>query len=232
MKHRLPSLALAGVLSLSLLAGCGGKPAASPAPEASTPVTSETPAPAPTESLLPSETPAPESTPSAEPESSPSAAPSQKPSAKPTEKPSAKPSPAPTVKPTTPPASSAVVDDIWNDISSAVELPNLSDVDAETLQMVYGISADDLTDYVCKMPLMNVIATEYFIAEVKEGKMDAVKSALVSRQADLDQQWKQYLPEQYELVKNYKLVTNGNYILFVIGEHAADAVTTFDSYTK
>ena len=61
MKHRLPSLALAGVLSLSLLAGCGGKPAASPAPEASTPVTSETPAPAPTESLLPSESPAPES---------------------------------------------------------------------------------------------------------------------------------------------------------------------------
>ena len=122
------------------------------------------------------------------------------------------------MKPTTPPASSAVVDDIWSDISSAVELPNLSDVDAETLQMVYGISADDLTDYDAQMPLMNVIATEYFIAEVKEGKMDAVKSALGSRQADLDQQWKQYLPEQYERrSKNYKLVTNGNYILFVIG---------------
>ena len=118
-----------------------------------------------------------------------------------------------------------MVDDIWSDISSAVELPNLSDVDAETLQMVYGISADDLTNYVCKMPLMNVIATEYFIAEVKEGKMDAVKSALVSRQADLDQQWKRIPPEQYELGQELQAGDESKLCAFVIGERAADAVS-------
>lgn len=33
-------------------------------------------------------------------------------------------------------------------------------------------------------------------------------------------------------MKNYKLVTNGNYVLFAISEYADDAVTIFNSYTK
>ena len=42
----------------------------------------------------------------------------------------------------------------------------------------------------------------------------------------------QYLPEQLELVQNYKLVTNGNYILFAVSEYADEAVTAFNAYTK
>ena len=60
MKHRLTALALAGVLSLSLLAGCGGSP--DPTPEAST---------APTESVEPTATP--EATPDVTPEVTPTA---------------------------------------------------------------------------------------------------------------------------------------------------------------
>ena len=75
-------------------------------------------------------------------------------------------------------------------------------------------------------------ATEYFIAQVKDGKMDSVKASLEARQDALDQQWSQYLPEQYELVKNYQLVTNGNYVLFVVSEYADEAVSAFNTYTK
>ena len=31
---------------------------------------------------------------------------------------------------------------------------------------------------------------------------------------------------------NYKLVTNGNYILFAVSEYADEAVTAFNTYTK
>ena len=82
------------------------------------------------------------------------------------------------------------------------------------------------------MPAISVQATEFFIAEVKDGKMDAVKAAVEKRQADLVQQWSQYLPEQLELVENYQLVTSGNYILFAISEHADQAVSAFNSYTN
>lgn len=239
MNYRFTSLALAGVLSLGLLSGCGGS---TPAPTAtpSAPLVSQSPVPIPTESLHPTETPAPEVTPSATPEQEPSATPSakptQKPSTAPTSKPTAKPTqkpsatPAPTAKPTPAPSVSAV-QSVWNEIAKN-ELPGLTDLDADTLNSVYGIKSSDLDSYICKMPLINVSATEFFIAKVKDGKMDAVKKAVKARQASLEEQWKQYLPEQLELVQNYKLVTNGNYLLFVVSEYADSAVTAFNTYTK
>lgn len=120
---------------------------------------------------------------------------------------------------------------VWNEISK-LELPTLMDVDAATLASLYGIDTSSLVSYVCKMPMMAVQATEFFIAEVKDGQMDTVKAGILKRQADLEQQWSSYLPEQYELVKNYQLVTNGNYLLFAISDQNDAVVNAFNSYTK
>ena len=237
MNKRILALALAGALSLSLLSACGGQ--SDPAPETTAPVVEspsagpETETPAPESSAPVTETPqAPESdTPSEEPSDTPSAAPSAKPSSKPSQPPA---SSAPSTQPTPTPEPEPQVDvvqSVWNEIAK-LDIPALSDVDAETLSALYGISADDLVSYVCKMPAISVQATEFFIAEVKDGKMDAVKAAVEKRQADLVQQWSQYLPEQLELVENYQLVTSGNYILFAISEQADAAVTAFNTYTK
>lgn len=239
MNHRISSLALAGVLTLGLLTSCGGSqpPASSPAPESSAPVVSLSPSPAPTDegsgiqpsdapvsggaTDVPAEAPAPEATqPAATPNSQSSSAPTTKPSSKPSAAPTA--TPAPTV---------SVVASIWADISKN-ELPTLTDLDADLLSSIYGIDAGDLEEYICKMPLMNVQATEFFIAKVKDGKMDTVKKALQAHQADLEEQWSQYLPAQLELVKNYKLVTSGSYVLFAVTEYADSAVTAFNTYTK
>ena len=230
MNKRILSLALAGVLSLGLLTACGGNQ--EPAPETDTPAvesptgTPETePTPTPEETVLPETTPPAEESPSEEPSDTPSAKPSTPPSSAPSTK------PTPTPAPVEPEPTVDVVQSTWNAISQ-LDIPSLSDVDAETLSALYGISTDDLVSYVCKMPAISVQATEFFIAEVKDGKMDAVKAAVEKRQADLVQQWSQYLPEQLELVENYQLVTSGNYILFAISEHADQAVSAFNSYTN
>lgn len=237
MNKRILALALAGALSLSLLSACGGQ--SDPAPETTVPAVEspsagpETETPAPESSAPVAETPeAPESeTPSEEPSDAPSTAPSAKPSSKPSQPPaSAAPSTQPTPTPEPEPQVD-VVQSVWNEIAK-LDIPALSDVDAATLSALYGISADDLVSYICKMPAISVQATEFFIAEVKDGKMDAVKAAVEQRQAALVQQWSQYLPEQLELVENYQLVTSGNYILFAISEQADAAVTAFNTYTK
>ena len=237
MNHRFLALALAGTLTLGMLTACGGgndgisespntvttPPVAEsvmPSPEDSAPVTEESP-----DALPESSAPVEESTePSAEPSAQPTAKPTTKPTATP--KPTVNPTPTPESKPQT-----SAVQSTWNDISK-LSLPNLTAMDDATLFAMYGINASDLEEYVCMMPLMGVHSTEFFIAKVKDGKMDTVKAGIAKRQADLDAQWSQYLPEQYELVKNYKLVTNGNYVLFAISEYAGDAVTIFNSYTK
>ena len=226
MNKRILSLALAGVLSLGLLTACGGNQ--EPAPETDTPAV-ESPTGTPEETVLPETTPPAEESPSEEPSDTPSAKPSTKPSTPPSSAPSTQPTPTPA--PVEPEPTVDVVQSTWNAISQ-LDIPSLSDVDAETLSALYGISTDDLVSYVCKMPAISVQATEFFIAEVKDGKMDAVKAAVEKRQADLVQQWSQYLPEQLELVENYQLVTSGNYILFAISEHADQAVSAFNSYTN
>ena len=238
MNRRFLALALAGTLTLSMLTACGGgdgiaetpntvatppvMESVTPAPESSAPVAETTPAAPESSAPAAEESQTPAATPSSKPSSTPAAKPTNTPAAKPT----AKPTPTPESKPQT-----NAVQSTWNDISK-LELPSLSPMDDATLSALYGISASDLEEYVCMMPLMAVHATEFFIAQVKDGKMDTVKAGIAKRQADLVNQWSQYLPEQLELVENYKLVTNGNYVLFAVSEHAADAVSIFNSYTK
>ena len=237
MNHRFLSLALAGALSLTLLAGCGGNgESVAPSEEVTPPQASESvqpsESPLPSESLQPevSEEPSESVTPSEEPV--PSAQATSKPSAAPTTKPTTKPTAQPTPPPTQAPAdASTVLNSVWTDISKN-EMPALIDLDSDTLSAVYSISSSDLEAYICKMPMMATHATEFFIAKVKDGKMDTVKAAVEKRQDDLEAQWSQYLPEQLELVKNYKLVTNGNYILFAVSDQVDSAVSAFNTYTK
>ena len=240
MNKRFLALALAGALSLSLLAACGGQ--ADPAPETTAPAVespsagpeTETPAPE-TETPAPeTETPVTEETPQVPESETPSQKPSATPDAKPSTQPSAPPAssqPSPEVEPETPAPQVDVVQAIWNEIAKQ-ELPSSMDGDAAILSQFYGIDAGDLESYVLKIPMMAVHATEFFIAQVKDGKMDAVKAGVEKRQADLVAQWSQYLPDQLELVENYKLVTSGNYILFAVSEHADAAVSAFNTYAK
>jgi hypothetical protein len=74
---------------------------------------------------------------------------------------------------------------------------------------------------------MNVSAEEFFMAEVKEDKMKDVEAGIAKRIESLKQTWEQYLPDQYELVKNAKTVKVGNYILFVVSENADKAEELF-----
>lgn len=120
---------------------------------------------------------------------------------------------------------------LWTSMEESLELPALMELDDDTLQSVYGIDPADLDSYVARMPMMMVHATEFFLAKVKDDKMNTVKAALENRQAALDEQWSWYLPEQYELVKNYQLIVNGNYVLFCVCEDTETVVKLFNEAT-
>lgn len=130
---------------------------------------------------------------------------------------------------------SPVLTDVWKKVETDIGADNIGsmmDGDKDALMQYYGINADDLDEYVLKLPMINVRADEYFMAKVKDGKMEDVKKGIDKRKADLETQWQQYLPDVYEQVKNAKTVEVGNYILFVVGEHAAKAETIFNEQTK
>lgn len=99
------------------------------------------------------------------------------------------------------------------------QLPALLEADEETLRQLYGIEPEWVTAYDCRISMMNVHATEFFVAHVAQGHMDDVKAAIEARQAALETSWGRYLPAQYELVKDSETVVVGDYVLYAVTEH-------------
>lgn len=114
-------------------------------------------------------------------------------------------------------------------ITDGIELPKRMNMDATMFQDTYGIATNHLSSYVVSMPTMNVHATEIAVFEVvDENARAAVKAGIEKRVKALTEQWQSYLPDQYELVKNYKVVDKGNLVLFVISGEADAIISKFE----
>lgn len=81
--------------------------------------------------------------------------------------------------------------------------------------------------------LMNVNADEVFVLEAKS--KDDVAALKESLERELDAQiqtWEQYLPDQYEKVKNNVIETNGNFLLYVTFSDPDRVVDAFKAQFK
>lgn len=160
------------------------------------------------------------------------------PSAAPT--PSAMPSATPTATPEAqPPEETAgsesggvTADAIWEAIYEEYgdTFPVTEPIPAESLKDITGIDPEKLESFVFQFPMMNVSASEFFVAECKEGQLEAVKEEVMAHQAALAEQWKQYLPEQLRLVESYVMETADNYVFFAVAENAEGAAEIFKGF--
>ena len=79
--------------------------------------------------------------------------------------------------------------------------------------------------------MMNVKTNEIAILKVKDEKdIPKAESAVKQRAENVKKQFETYLPDQYENAKNYKLMTKGKYVLFVISEDADKLVNVYNSF--
>ncbi|MGE7091808.1 DUF4358 domain-containing protein [Lysinibacillus sp. NPDC048646] len=112
-----------------------------------------------------------------------------------------------------------------------VEQPAQMELSAEELQNLYNIDPEKLEDYSVRVPMMNVKTNEIAILKVKDANDVAeVEAAAKQRAENVIKQFEQYLPEQYENAKNYKLITKGNYVLLVISDSADELIKVYDSF--
>lgn len=114
-----------------------------------------------------------------------------------------------------------------------MELPSMMDMTDDMLADTYGINKKLLSSYSVKMPMMITHATECSVFVVKKkASVKQVKKGIEKRVKALEETWSQYLPDQYELVQNYKVVVKGKCVLFVIAEDADAIVKNFKAYVK
>ncbi|WP_169089955.1 DUF4358 domain-containing protein [Paenibacillus sp. PL91] len=112
-----------------------------------------------------------------------------------------------------------------------IEQPALVEMTGDMVKQMYDIDPALLEEYTIMSPMMNIKTNEVAIFKVKDAKdAAAVEEGVEKRAADVQKTFETYLQDQYENAKNYKLVTKGNYVFFVISEQADKLVTEFDSY--
>ncbi len=123
---------------------------------------------------------------------------------------------------------------IMNEFYTANEgnLPAFMALDDDAMRDFYGMDPAWLTDYACNIPMMNVHATEIFVAKVADGQMDNVKAAIEARKTALDATWSMYLPAQYELVQKSITVEQDGYILFAVTEYTDSIQSIFEEAIK
>lgn len=118
-----------------------------------------------------------------------------------------------------------------DEMLAKIEQPMMMELTGEQVQEVYNIDPEKLADYAIRIPMMNVKSNEIAILKVKDtADVLAVEEAVKQRAATVQQQFETYLPDQYENAKNYKLVTKGNYVLFVISDQADELVAEYDRF--
>lgn len=116
-------------------------------------------------------------------------------------------------------------------LTKQYEQPPQTDLETDGVKNLYHLDPALLDTYTIKIPLMNVKTNEIAVLKAKNAKdVDTIQEGVKQRAADVQKQFETYLPDQYENAKNYKVVAQGSYVLFVIGENADDIVTAFNGF--
>lgn len=229
------SIIVAAALIVTVFSGCGSKapeptPSASPSPEVSA-----TPTVSPSASPEGETDETPESTGTQATETKkPSSAPTKNPA---TQQPAATPTKAPekTPDPTKAPEPSVSVSELMNKMVSALpaDSHNMSEIPSDLYAGVYQIDPSAFDQVLVYGSMMNVKANEMIVIKAKNSaNLNEAKSALSNRLATLKEQWKNYLPDQYEIVKAGTVTTKGLYAALVIAQDGQKAVSAFNSAVK
>jgi hypothetical protein len=125
------------------------------------------------------------------------------------------------------------IGEVVEQIMKDVEFAESGEMEEDMIFDFYEIDKDLIAEVAVARSLWDTNADELAIFKLKDAKdMDKVESTLKARQAQLLERWQDYIPEQAENVKNYALVKQGKYIMFVICQDSEKAKATFEAAFK
>lgn len=80
------------------------------------------------------------------------------------------------------------------------------------------IDKSKIKNIIGREPIVHTKSGMYVIIETDSANIQDVKLALESYGSEYEEQWKTYLPDQYELVKNREIGVKGNYVYMIVSE--------------
>ena len=125
------------------------------------------------------------------------------------------------------PQASVSVKEMADDLVEKIPVATM-ELDEVSLLDFYGLDSEKYEEAAGYMAMMNVKAADLVIVKAKtlEDVAD-LRAGLEARQAASEETWSQYLPDQYEIVKNYQLIEKGRYLLYAVAEDAQGIAAIF-----
>ena len=80
------------------------------------------------------------------------------------------------------------------------------------------IDKSKIKNIIGREPIVHTKSGMYVIIETDSDNIQDVKLALESYGSEYEEEWKTYLPDQYELVKNREIGVKGNYVYMIVSE--------------
>lgn len=114
-----------------------------------------------------------------------------------------------------------------------VDLMSDEDLDRDLYLEKLGIESEQLKAGYVIAAMMNVNSDEIILLEAKdEAAVASLKGALEKELEAQTQTWEQYLPDQFEKVKQNLIKTNGNYLIYITYDHPEKIAEIFDAKIK
>ncbi len=130
-------------------------------------------------------------------------------------------------------AADVSVQSVYEAVEAAVELPSMIEGDDDFISNYYGIDPADLEEYVFAEAEEATLASAVIIMKVKNE--DAAERIVGSLNTVINQkaaEMQDYIPEQYEIVADSSVKTEGLYVYLVIAENAGDIESVIQSALK
>ena len=108
--------------------------------------------------------------------------------------------------------------------STNFDSSKMKHITIEDLQNDFSIKSEWVKQVIGQRPYVNVTASMYVIVEATDGNVENVVSAFEKYGDSYDEMWKDYLTEEYELVKNRQIGSKGNYVYFIVSDYAKDII--------
>jgi hypothetical protein len=80
------------------------------------------------------------------------------------------------------------------------------------------IDKSKIKNIIGREPIVHIKSGMYVVIQTDLDNIQDVKLALESYGSEYEEQWKTYLPDQYELVKNREIGVKGNYVYMIVSE--------------
>lgn len=110
-----------------------------------------------------------------------------------------------------------------------IDIADMIKLDDKKLERVYKIKADEIEGYFVYVSTSNIKADEVAVFKAKDASgAENIKAKIADRMVQLGTSFKDYLPEQYNLIEKYTLEVKGNYIFLAVSKDGEKIKALFD----